>query len=180
MVGFISLADAKAHLKVEDDGEDGLITGLILAAGAHVEQVTGLVCPARPGETFAFDGFPRREFALRLRPVAAESVTLSYVDQAGDPQTVDELRIVDLQGIARVAPGIGEAWPIAACARGAVTISAEVGFAAATDEVPSSAPADVKHAVRLLVGHHYRNREGESELPPAIGQLLRSHRMPRV
>lgn len=180
MVGFISLADAKSHLKVEDDGEDGLITGLVLAAGAYVEQVTGLVCPRRPGETFAFDSFPRREFALRLRPIVAESVAVSYVDPAGDPQTFDELRTVNLQGIARVSPAVGAAWPVAACARGAVTIAADVGFAAATDQVPSSAPADVKHAVRLLVGHHFRNREGESELPPAIGQLLRPHRMTRV
>lgn len=180
MVGFISLADAKIHLKVEDDSEDGLITSLILAASAHVEEVTGLVCPVRAGEAFAFDGFPRREFVLRRRPIAAESVSVSYVDPAGDPQTFDELRIVERGGLTRVCPGVGAAWPVAACVRAAVTISADVGFAAATDAVPSSAPADVKHAVRLLVGHLFGDREGESKLPSAIAQLLHAHRIIRV
>jgi hypothetical protein len=69
MPGFITLADAKAHLVVLDENDDGLIQDLVDAASKHAEARTGYVAEIRE-ETFLFDRF-KRHLELRLRPVDA-------------------------------------------------------------------------------------------------------------
>ena len=68
MVGFITLEDAKAHLRLDTSDEDALVQRLIDAASAKIETATGYVAVARE-QTFAFDRF-ERQLELRLRPIA--------------------------------------------------------------------------------------------------------------
>lgn len=191
MGGIISLADAKLHLKSESTDDDTLIASLVLAAGTHIERLTGFVCPARAAEEFVFDAFPcrQRPFLLRLRPVDPDSVTISYIDGAGDTQTFTDFRVWTKHDMTRVGPAFGFCWPRAACLEGAVTITADVGVAGSSTGTPdTTAPENIKQISRLLLGHFYRNREGiiagssvgAIELPQSITDMIEPERLKRV
>lgn len=169
----ITLANAKDHLRVCDDSDDDLITAYIVAAREYVETVTGrklitqtweqrLECFPHHPQAIAFDLFPVRTI-----------VSVQYTDSAGDQQTVDAadylLRVGRLPQV--IEPVYNGSWP--SDARD-VVIRVTVGDAAA--------PAAAQHAIRLLVGHWYENREevvvGQtpSRVPTAARALLQSIR----
>lgn len=169
----ITLADAKDHLRVCDDSEDDLVTAYIVAAREYVETVTGrklitqtweqrLECFPHHPQAIAFDLFPVRTI-----------VSVKYTDADGAEQTMDSadylLRIGRLPQV--VEPVYNSNWP--SVARD-VVIRVTVGDAAA--------PAAAVHAIRLLVGHWYENREAvvigqtPSSVPMAAKALLQSIR----
>jgi uncharacterized phiE125 gp8 family phage protein len=184
MPGFISLADAKAQLRIEQTDEDALILRLIDAASAHVEELTGFVAGVREGATFVFDRF-ERELEIRQRPVSVESIAVSYLDASGDTQTIGEVRVIEKHGTTRILPAFGASWPAPACTAGAVTVTADVGFADGEDGA-AEAPEDIKQAVRLCLAHWFANREAVNvgnivnELPIGFASLLAAHRLQRV
>jgi uncharacterized phiE125 gp8 family phage protein len=182
MVAPITLNDAKAHLKVEDDAEDGLIASLIAAAARHAERAASVVSEART-ETFYFDGFSQ-QLLLNKWPVDAASVEIAYIDTDGVERTIStsSLRVVTRDKITRVLAPVGTEWPATYAVPSSVAVTASVGFAPPTDETPSACPDNVKHAVRLLVGHFYRNREAASsaeivDVPLTATDLLEAERI---
>ncbi len=173
MAGFITLGDAKAHLRVLEDNEDALIQSLIDAASREIENITGFVCEAREQEQFAFDRL-RGELRLPLRPIDDETISITYLDGQGDQQQFTDFRAFVRNGLTRVVPAPGHAWPATLVTGGAVTLYADVGFAEGAPEIP----ANLAHACRLLVGHFFTNREAAvtgtiaTELPLAVTNLL--------
>lgn len=177
MAGFISLADAKAQVRIETSEEDALIQQLIDAASVAVERRSGFVAGERD-ETFHFDGFGRA-LELRLRPVQVDTITISYLDIAGESQVFTDFRVVERHGTIRILPAIGNTWPSAICFPGAVTVTATVGFASTDEAGAADAPANVLHATRVCVAKWFNDRE-EGLLPPAFDQLLDDERLRRV
>jgi uncharacterized phiE125 gp8 family phage protein len=177
MAGFISLADAKAHLVVEHDADDALIAGLIDAASAHAEARTGYVAETRT-ESFVFDRFGR-ELELRARPINADTIAVSYLDGTGELQPFTDFRAVQKHGTVRLVPAIGSCWPATACTPGAVTITADVGFGATEEAGAPDAPDGLKHAVRLCIGSWYLDREA-GQIPAWVNPLLEDVRARRV
>ena len=55
----LTLADVKAHLRLDSGDEDTLLAALIRAAREHLERTTGLASCARPGG-FILIGGPKR------------------------------------------------------------------------------------------------------------------------
>lgn len=62
-------------------------------------------------------------------------------------------------------------------------IAAELGFAINDPvEFPGGTPADVEHAVLMLAGHFYENREATlvgvsiTEIPLGVADIVRNHR----
>lgn len=172
MAGFITLEDAKAHLRIDDGEDDTTIQSLIDAASRHVERMTGYVAEQRE-ESFSFDFFGS-QLELRLRPIATETIEVSYLDGNGEEQPFTDVRVIEKNGTVRVLPAIGSCWPGAACAGGAVSVTATVGFADT-----AAAPDTIKHAVRLCVKAWFDGC-AEEELPPAVGMLLDDERAQRV
>ena len=184
MAGFISLADAKAHLRVDSDDEDEYIQQLVDAASEWVENETGHVAVTRE-EAFSFDSFePMLE--LRLRPVDPDTITVEYLDGNGDTQTVDTFRAIDRLGTTRVLPPIGASWPCASRTPGAVTVTASIGLDATDEGGAPGAPATIVHIVRLLVEHWYAQRSAVNignivnEIPFTVASLLATNRLRRV
>lgn len=177
MAGFISLADAKAQLRVRSAGEDALIQDLIDAAGLAVERRSGFVAGERE-ETFHFDGFGRA-LELRLRPVQINTIAITYLDSAGESQALTGFRVIERHGTIRILPAIGSTWPTSTCAPGAVTVTARVGFTTTDEAGAADAPANVLHAVRVCVAKWFNDRE-EGLLPPAFDQLLDDERLRRI
>src|SRR5690349_22923327 len=78
----VSLAEARAFLKVDDVAEDGLITTLIGAARLHVEGVTGRALLAQSWRV-VLDAWPAdRQVKLPVTPFMALTEITAY-DAAG-------------------------------------------------------------------------------------------------
>lgn len=168
MVGVISLADARRHCRADEgDAADAELEALIRAAGAEIERSYGMVCPPREIE-IRLDRFSA-QLRLPVWPVA--SVAVHYLDATGVEQPVPEVRLFEMHGVSRVAPMPRERWPQTGCFPGAVRITVQAGFEAATDDSPSTCPGDAQHAARLIVTHWFGDREG-AELPGAVKLLL--------
>jgi uncharacterized phiE125 gp8 family phage protein len=173
----VSLAEAKAHLRVEHSDDDALITGLIAAATDHLDGWSGVLGRCLVTQTW------RQDFAgfadclrLPLGPVASIT-SVTYLDGDNAEQTLpdtDYQLLTDALG-ALVALAPGRSWP-ATCARpDAVSVTFVAGSAA--DDVP---PA-LKVAIMLLVGHWYERREAIdgntlAELPFSVSALIAPYR----
>lgn len=175
MAGFITLEDAKAHLRVDGNTDDVSIQALIDAASRRIERMTGFVAVMRE-ETFLFDYFAS-ELELRLRPVQLSTIAVVYLDGTGIERTFSDIRAVEKNGTVRVLPAAGARWPTSVIGIGAVQVTAMVGYPA--DSVASQAPDTIKHAARLCVAAWYDDRE-DGRLPPAVGMLLDCERAWRV
>lgn len=162
---ILSLADAKAHLRVLHDDEDTLISALRDAAISHVERVSGVVL-ASADFRWTQRSFPAR-VDLPISPVTALG-DVEYLDADGATQVYVDARLVD----ASVYPAAGGYWPIA---YGSASITFTAGLASA-----DSAP-ELLAAVKLMLGHLYNNREAVTaenmtELPLAVDALIQTHR----
>lgn len=172
-MAVLSLEDAKIHLRVDDDAEDALISGLIAAAVDHVERTTGLVLERRTVvETVT--GFGGR---FRSWPVVSVD-SVAYVDGAGVDQILPSnvFRTIAAARPARLA-NVAAPWPKLGRLNGAVTLTMTAGYADA-----AAVPAGVVQALKMIVGHFYRNRDAvvtigtPVEVPMAADMLLEPHR----
>lgn len=134
----ISLAEAKLHLRVEEDFEDDdtLISSLITAARKYTEDISSSIFLPQTWR-LTLDAFPCRnyeEITLRKRPVS-EVVSIKYIDQEGVQQTLDPaLYQVDNSGfLARIRPAYNQFWPYARCQLNAVEVTFVAGYGDGSD-----------------------------------------------
>lgn len=169
----VSLAEAKAHLRVDFTDDDTLISALVDAATAHIDGHTGILARALVTQTWQQDfcDWPGdRVLRLPLAPVAAvESV--KYFDAANVETTVAESGNYALLEDAR-GPYIKFTSDFAAPAlyderddRIRVTFVAGYGK-------PSDVPAAIRAAVLLIVGDLYKNRDAGETAPNAAATAL--------
>lgn len=169
-MALISTADAKAYLRVSGSSEDSLIDGLVASIAAHFETFYGVVV-AQGARTWTFDQF-QQLMMLRHTPVAAEGLSISYLDPAGAEQTVGDFRSVLVGRHRRILPAIGAAWPATAFAPGVVTITGQAGWA------ENQVPADIIVACKLALARWYDDRD--ADLPKGACDLLEPYRLRRV
>lgn len=175
----VSLAEAKAHLRVEHTAEDTLITAMVAAATQHLDGWSGVLGRCLVTQTWrqAYSGFPAGS-TLRLPLPDVQSVTLSYTDPAGAPQTVsaaDYHLVNDVCGGAVVLAS-GASWPSAADRPDAVSATFVAGYGNA-----AAVPAPIKAAILLHVGTLYENRKSVTDdamavLPLAYDALIAPYR----
>jgi uncharacterized phiE125 gp8 family phage protein len=163
----VTTVEAKAHLRVTDTAEDTLITSLVLAAQAHVENVLGAPLTSETWEQ-SLDGFPCGAIRLLKQPVT--SVTSVKYDVNGVEATLAPADYsTDLPG--------GRVWSRASWPTADDVASVRVRFAAGYTLVP----APLKAAVLLLVGDMYANREAKQATDlgdnPTVARLLFPYRM---
>jgi uncharacterized phiE125 gp8 family phage protein len=163
----VTLAEAKAHLRVTDSAEDALITALVAAATEHLDGWTGVLGRALMPQTYEMrlDRFPSGAIKLPLGPVV--SVTGVWgTDALGDEFQVDpgEYEIDAGEAIGWIVPVNG--WPATMTTINAVRVRWVAG---------TGCPAPVKAAILLLVGHWFENREATgdaAELPLGVMALI--------
>lgn len=187
----LTLAQAKAHLKVEIDDDDALIGALITAARQHLDGADGWLGRALMPQTWrlTLDCFPRGKsggrtgwIKLPLPPlISVDSVT--YVDTDGATQTLAEASYQLIDGgdwPSCLAPAWNTEWPETRDQPAAVSITFQCGYAGATASPVDSAtdvPETARAAMKLLIAHWYQNREavaasGYGELPLGVCALL--------
>lgn len=172
----VTLAEAKAQLRVDHEDEDELIARQLRAAIGYLDGWGGILGRCLVTQTW------RQDYAnfcqclrLPLWPVASVT-SLKYLDTAGAEQTIgpsnyalraDELgayvEFEDTYSFPAVRSGLGPR----------VSVTYVAGDAAA------SVPENAKHAIHLLLGHWYENRETvvtgtiASALPLSFDALIR-------
>jgi uncharacterized phiE125 gp8 family phage protein len=173
----LTLAEAKAYLRVETPDDDDLIAALIAGARIHVEAETRRALITQSWR-LSRDAWPP-DGRLAVLPAPLQTMTAvrvydeSNVSHALDTQTF----VPDLAGSALVfAP-----WALPMPGRSAAGIELEVvcGYGGAAADVPEP----LRQAIRLLVGHWYENRgvvaigHETAVLPVTVAALLAPYRV---
>lgn len=172
----LTLAEVKAHCRVDFDDDDALLSALIDAATGAIDGPDGIGF-AMVAQTWklTLDCFPAK-IRLPLRPAVSVSA-IRYQNAADATQTLDAsaYRVSIAGGIATITPAVGTAWPGVLSAPGSV----EVEFVAG-----EGVPALLKSALLLMVGDWYENREAQTDRPlspnPAVEAILSRYRAGQV
>jgi len=173
----ITRAESKTHLRIDHEDDDTYLDSLIAVAAATVDGPYGIGICVRPQTWRLSLGYFPCEIVLPLGPVTAIS-SIGYTDDAGAAATVATWRVDFDQSPVRVWPARNAAWPAVTHEPGAVKVTFVAGYA--------TVPASLKHAMLLIVGHLYENREAVTadmtmaELPMGAARILESYRVGRV
>ena len=153
----LTLAEVKAHIRVDVPDDDVLITALIAAARQHIEQITARSLITQKW-AYVTNGFYRPESAmLQLEKGPITSIdSINYVAMDGTTQVMPSTDyIADLSGqLAKITPKFGKIWPITLPQMASVTVNFTAGYGAA-----ANVPELLKHWMRLRIGSLYENRE---------------------
>jgi uncharacterized phiE125 gp8 family phage protein len=174
----VSLAEAKAHLRVDHDEEDALILMLVNAATQHLDGWHGSLRQAlvAQGWRLTLDEFPSTGIYIPLGPLLSVEA-LRYDDADGFEQTIAaEDYTVDLASPdGWIVLNTGSAWPATLDAINAVRIDFTAGYGP-----PAAVPQVLKAAVLLIVGDLYEYREGKVNsniiINPTVESLISLHR----
>lgn len=156
----ISLAEAKAQMRVDGSEEDAIIQRLIDAAVAFVD-VQGALGFAMITQTWGQWIAPNPStVSLLLGPVQSVSAIKYYdVDGVLQTATLADFNIFGTPNRITITPKTGKAWPTTQTRDDAIKIEYVVGYGSTAASVPQT----VRHALMMLVAHWYENRETSAE-----------------
>lgn len=215
----VSLAEMKAQLRIDAafTDDDVYIAGLIAAARAHVEKITGHVLDSQTWQ-MALDHFPEgniglypypmyngmpmqawqpfftvplyrlldnpRQIKIPIGPlISITSIVTTDVNGVSATMTATDYIVDSISLPGRICLKQSAAWPIPSAglsAANGVVITFVAGYAPAASV--STAPADLKQAIKLLTAHWYENHEDAQEadlksMPFAVDALTGTYRM---
>ncbi len=174
----VSLAEAKVHLRVDDDDSNDLIVALIAAARQHVESFTRRQLITQTWD-YQLDAFPAEAIVVPLAPVSAVS-SISYLDSTGATQTWSSSNYrTDIPAgpwaqRPRIEPGYGISYPTTYGVLNAVTVRCVTGYGSTA----STVPAAIRAAMKILIGHWFEHREPVvtgtivAQMPMSVDALL--------
>jgi len=174
----LSLADAKAYLRVQHADDDGLIAALIAAARSHVEAATRRALITQ-GWRHRRDAWPADgRIAVLPAPLQALSAVRVY-DEAGEAQALDLGNFV-VDAVA--APGVISFPPWSVPPPGRAQGGIELDIAAGYGDAASDVPAPFTLAIRMLLAHWYENRGvaaagAAAPMPAGVAALLAPYRV---
>lgn len=166
----VTLEEAKIHLRVDGSEEDDYISSLIAASVGMTEEVLRRKLLTQTWEV-SLTSFSD-VIALPWPPVQSV-VSIKYTDSNGDEKTLDssEYYAFFSQFHAEIEPRL--TWPeVSRDVPYPVRIRFVCGYGTAQE-----VPAQIKLAIKMLVGTWYANREtlsagGEKEIPHSYQWLL--------
>jgi uncharacterized phiE125 gp8 family phage protein len=150
----VTLADAKAYLRVATDDDDDVIAALIAGARAHVETQTRRALITQTWrlvrDFWPLDGH------IAVVPVPLRQVTAARIYlQDGSTQTIDPAVFTADKA---AAPAIISFAPCSLPAPGRTVGGIEIDVEAGYGAAPANVPAPLCQAIRLIVAHWYENR----------------------
>lgn len=170
----VTLAEAKAHLRVDTGDDDALIGGLISAARRWCEDYTGRTFCTTVLD-WTLDCFGGRLLSVP-RPPLQSVASITYLDPAGVTQTLAPTvyRVDAASDIGRIALGYGQVWPVTLPEINAITVRLTAGYV--------SVPEHIKQAALLLVGELYEQRQQSTpgviaSVPFGVRELLATEKI---
>lgn len=181
----VSLAEAKAHLRVNTSTEDDLIMGMIKSATLQAQALTQRLFVTQTVE-WILPAWPA-VIRLPIAPVKASDgiSSIKYYDESDVQQTLAAANYVARQigPTACIFPKFDTTWPTISATPVAepIVIRFTAGQVLAASPEIDIVPENVRSAIKLLVAHYYENREASvanslAELPLGVSALL----MPEV
>jgi uncharacterized phiE125 gp8 family phage protein len=177
----IPLAEAKIHLRVDHDDEDGEIGRKIREARVYCEKIQGRAYITRTLAGY-LDEFPSDDSGLILLPhaPASEIVSIKYYDADDIEIALDpaDYEFDPTSEPGRLRPAVGTSWPETSTRFAAVEIQWKAGYG----DDPTDVPEDTRSAIKLALGDLYENRESivlglNVNTTKAIEQLLANDRL---
>ena len=156
----ISVAEAKAQMRVEGNDDDTIIERLVNAAVAFVD-VQGVLGRAMITQTWGEWLAPNPSTVmLSLGPVQSVSAIKYYdIDGVLQTATLADFNVFGTPNRITITPKTSKAWPITQTRDDAIKIEYVVGYGSTSASVPQT----VRHALLMLVAHWYENRETTQE-----------------
>jgi len=194
----VSLEEAKLHLRVDFNDDDGLIQMLISSARQAAETITNrqfmtarwrMILDSFPGPSLmgvpAGQPFTLPGHAILIPKSPVQSVVaINYLDMASVQQTMPAANYtVDAAcEPARITPIFGQIWPIPLPQIGAVSVTFDVGYGDA-----SAVPEGIKSWIKMRVASLYTYREevvapsrGRIETLQFVDGLLDPYKVPMI
>ena len=148
----LSLAEAKAFLRLETADDDPLIAAFISAARLHVELQTGLALVTQRWR-MVLDCWPANG-RIAVRPVPLQALTAARVfDFDGEARAIDTHAFVP-DASTSMFSFVPWALPMPTRIAAGIELDIAAGFGDAASDVPEP----LRQAIRLLVAHWYENR----------------------
>jgi uncharacterized phiE125 gp8 family phage protein len=193
----VSLAEVKAHLRVDDDTENALVTAMIAGAVGTAEfylgrslitQTLRLALDRWPNETLAGADRPwawgPRIIELARPPVQSIAGVTVYDEE--DQATVVDSSVYRLangsNARARLVLRQGQSWP----SGGRATDSIEIDYVAGYGDGGTDVPEPIRQGLLALIAFWFEHREGEAwttalpSLPIGAASIWRPFRLMRL
>lgn len=177
----VTLAQVKAHLRVDGEQEDTLLGQLIAAARDWAEQYLWRSLMEQTWE-LSLDAMPSGRAIEIPRAPLLSVTTVSYMDSDGTEQTLAATSyIVDGKSSpGRIVLATGIEWPVTDYPVNALTVLYKAGSTTA-----AGVPESIRHGILMHIGHLYENREtvaadgktASSEVPMSTKSLYQPYRM---
>lgn len=183
----VTLAEAKAHLRVDTADDDTYITGLIRAAREWVEQYLDRTL-VHTQWVMRFDKFPpdgTLDIELPRPPMVASgtatAVALTFTYENGDTATYStaSFRVDRASTPGAVKTNYGQTWPPHRQDDNAISVTWWAGYGASGSDVPAA----IRHAILMLCSHWYETRGATvatgavpQDVPFGVSSLLDSVR----
>lgn len=178
----VTLNEAKAHLRVDHNNEDALVTSLIKAAREYAEMFTNRALISQVWE-MTLDYFPACNVIELPKPPLQSVSSITYVDTNGDTQTWNSSNYQsdNTTVFGRITPAYGVEWPSTQSVVNAVTIRFLAGYGDDVTEVPQS----IRQGILMVISDLYDGRQSSvlgvsvSPAPMTAKLLLSSERAVR-
>lgn len=176
----LSTADAKKHLRVDTADDDAYIDTLIKVARRQAERISRHAFITQTWDLL-LDAFPDDDVLEIPLPPLQEVTFVQYTDEDGNTKTFAASNYyVDTESTpGRIALTTGASWPSDPLQPVA---GVRLRFVAGFGDAASDVPEDIVHAMKLMIGHWYENREDVTlgavarEIPKASEYLLANYR----
>lgn len=167
----VTLAEAKAHLRVDHSDDDTYIASLITAAREQAESYCELVIPVQQFK-YDLDCFPASISLPNVPVISIDSI--AYIDGSGASQPLTEYYLSRTPVSASIESAYSESFPVTELGRDKVSVTFTAGF--------SDMPETIKHAIKLIIGSLYEQREDHAagitinSVPWSSKALLNTHK----
>src|SRR5262245_125117 len=156
----ITLAQAKAHLRVDFTDDDLWITSAIVGCRLYAEKFMGRALVQQTWE-LSLDEFPEDEIEMPLPPLQS-IVSVKYDDVGGVEQTISasSYRVDTYSEPGRIFPT--SSWPSTLDKNNVVRVRFIAGYPStldSPDNLVDMIPQSIKNAILLHIGMLYANRE---------------------
>ncbi|MGE0280225.1 MAG: head-tail connector protein [Rhizobiaceae bacterium] len=148
----VTLAEAKAYLRLQSDSEDDLVTGLVKAAREDVERATGTALIDQ-GWRLVLDAWPVNGIAMLMPFPVKEITSVTAYGSEGEAWVVNPADYL-LDANSRPARLYFETRPEPLRVMNGIEIDFTAGFGEAGPDVPDL----LRRAILLLVAHWYEFR----------------------